>query len=235
MAGQMPMVGNQGGPTPWWQLPRGGSRGNLEQSAPGGYEYDPVQMGYKRTVASRTNDQLTRMQTLMRGLDGGDGGDGGAGGGGGGVGGGDGGSGNPPSQIASIAPPDSTAATNAAFASAKDQAGMLSRASLTSLNDELGASGMVGSGAQVQGTRDIIQSGAGQVGQVSRDLAGKQADQAADFAKTSYQGSITQRGQDIAAQEARARLAAEERRRRQDLLMRVMGGLGGGGTDEPVY
>lgn len=229
MAGQTQMNGNQGGPTPWWQLPGGGAaRTNLENNAPDKYRYNPVDMKYDRTPGSVGADAGAMLNGLngshaIAGL--------GASTYGGGIGGGATGSGggiNGGQTIAPIAPPDSTAATNAAFAGAKDKAGAMSRASISSLNDELGASGMVGSGAQVQGTRDIIQSGAGELGQVSRDLAGKQADQAADFAKTSYQGGITQRGQDIAAQEAQARLAEAQAQRQQDLLMRILGGLGGG-------
>lgn len=224
MAGQTQFNGNQAGPQPWWQLPGGaGSRTNLEKSAPGGYYYDPVKMGYERTPESEGSDAAKKLNAAMAGL----GGPGGPGSpspaidyGGGGTGGGD------FPTIPTIAPPDPTAATNAAFAGAKDQVGAMSRASLTSLNDELGASGMIGSGAQVQGTRDIIAGGAGQMGQVSRDLAGKNADQAADFAKLGYQGGITQRGQDIASREAAARLAAEERRAREALLQRILSGLG---------
>ncbi len=234
MAGQYQMNGNQGGPTPWWQLPGGGAaRDNLESSAPDKYRYNPVDMQYQRTPLSKGQDAAATMNGMfqnnsaLNGLTGG-GGSGSGSGGGGVTGSGSGVNGG--QTIAPITLPDQTAATNAAFATAKDKVGALSRSSLTSLNDELGASGMVGSGAQVQGTRDIIQSGAGQMGQVSRDLAGKQADLAADFAKTSYQGGITQRGQDIAAQEANARLAAEERARQQQLLESILRGLGGGGS-----
>ena len=39
----------------------------------------------------------------------------------------------------------------------------------------------------------------------------KEADLSADFAKTRYGGEITQRGQDVSSQEARARLAQESR------------------------
>jgi hypothetical protein len=70
---------------------------------------------------------------------------------------------------------------------------------------------MLGGGAEAASVRNVIQSGAGELGQVSRDQAVKQADLAADFAKTGYAGSITQRGQDVSAQEAQARLAQEAR------------------------
>lgn len=107
--------------------------------------------------------------------------------------------------------PDQSGKTNAIYATAKDQVGKSGRASVTALRDELGATGALGGGAEVQGTRDIIANAAGDLGQVSRDQAGKQADLSADFAKTNYAGGITQRGQDVSASEAQARLAQESR------------------------
>lgn len=219
MAGQYQMIGNKGAATPWWQLPGGQEkRDNLEKSAPKGYEYDPVQMGYglKNADTGASLDGLSGGPMSYDQYN----------------------AANKPgatgsstpttpgtgtsASIAAITAPDPTAATNAAFATAKDQAGALSRASLTSLNDELGASGMVGSGAQVQGTRDIIQNGAGQLGQVSRDLAGKTADQAAAFAKLNYEGSITQRGQDISAQNAREERAQQDQQKRYEYYLRML-------------
>ncbi len=52
--------------------------------------------------------------------------------------------------------------------------------------------------------------------------AGQTANMAADFAKTGYQGGITQRGQDIQAQEAAAT-------RNQQVLLSLLAGLRGGG------
>lgn len=48
------MGGMQQGPVPWWQTSQGaGDRvGNLQRSAPSGYEYDPVQMGYVPTTST---------------------------------------------------------------------------------------------------------------------------------------------------------------------------------------
>lgn len=250
MPGQTQMIGNTSGPTPWWQTPgQGANLNNLQSSAPTGYQYNPVTQDYEHTPTAIGANAATTMNAFLngnqalQGLTGAPGAAGTPGGGGTGVasvgggvapGGSPGGGISGGANIAAIAPPDSSAATNAAFAGAKDQAGQLSRASLTSLNDELGASGMVGSGAQVQGTRDIIQSGAGQVGQASRDLAGKKADQAADFAKTTYQGELTQRGQNIQAQQAQAQLALQtnnanwqHQMQQQQMLMSILSGLGG--------
>jgi hypothetical protein len=113
------------------------------------------------------------------------------------------------STLPAIQLPDTSAADSAIFASAKDRVGQTGRASLDALRGELGATGALGGGAEVAGVRDIIRSGQGELGQVSRDQAVQKANQAADFAKTSYEGGITQRGQDVSAAEAQARLAQE--------------------------
>lgn len=111
--------------------------------------------------------------------------------------------------IPTIAPPDATAATNAEYATAKDRVGKAGRASIDALRGELGATGMLGGGAEGQLVANQVNNAFGELGQVSRDQASKSADQAADFAKTGYAGAITQRGQDVAAREAEARLATE--------------------------
>lgn len=225
------MGGVSQGPTPWWQLPEyRGSLENLKSSAPPGYIYDPVKMGYTQTpqaAGAAVNEFTQAANPALAGLFASIGGaasgaGGGTVGGGGGIGtsgttgtsGGPSGSSSfggvtPGGTIAAPTLPDSTAATNAAFATAKDKAGKISRASLDSLRGELGATGNLGGGAEVQGVRDIISSGAGLEGQAARDEAMKQSEIAADFAKTGYAGAITQRGQDVSAQEAQARLAQE--------------------------
>jgi hypothetical protein len=115
---------------------------------------------------------------------------------------------------------DNTAANAASFATAKDQVGKIGRASLDALRGELGATGQLGSGAEVQGVRDVIQSGAGELGQVSRDQAITDAGHKADIAKTNYLGSVTQRAQDVGSQEAQARMAQEARIADQNNLFR---------------
>lgn len=59
------MAGNiVGGPTPWWQLPEyQGQAGNLESSAPPGYQYDKVQMKYVPIVSSATNALANQTRT----------------------------------------------------------------------------------------------------------------------------------------------------------------------------
>lgn len=244
------------GPTPWWQLPeynRAGTAlrtgtntlGNLQRSAPSGYEYDPVKMSYVRTPAS-AGERLSQFRTAAMGgsLDalrsaafGGGGYNSGGGGGGGVLPSGAGIA--PGSRIATIAPVDMTASNAATFGKAKDVAGQIGRSSLDSLRAALGETGQLGGGAEVQGARDVIESAAGNIGDVNRALATQNAQSALETARLNYQGGITQRGQDIAAQEAQARLAQEQaqlefqrmqaRSQQQlDWLKLILGGGGGG-------
>ena len=142
-------------------------------------------------------------------------------------------------RVPGVNAPDMTQANAQIFGRAKDQAGQVGRASLQSLRDELGATGMLGSGAEAQGTRDIAARGAGLLGEVSRENAVNESAQKADFAKMKYQGDITQRGQDIAAQDAAARLALERELAKQRMLLEALRGLtggaggGGGGSSLP--
>ena len=145
-------------------------------------------------------------------------------------GGGPGGGGttqNSGSYVAPVQMPDTSAATSAAFARAKDQAGALSRASLDSLTGELGSQGMLGGGAQAQGAADILGQATNTMGNEISSEAGQQAGIAADFAKTGYEGDITQRGQDIQEQEAAAQ-------RNQNVLLALMKGINGGSTGTPA-
>lgn len=203
-----------------------------QQGAPAGYTWDPVKQEYVHSPTQQgqaVNQFTTAANPALAGLmssigsgaaaqfGGGSASAGGgatAFGGGSGVPGG-GGSGVPGGGAGGYMPslqlPDQSAGTAAAYATAKDQVGKSGRASLDSLRGELGASGMLGGGAEGQLTRDVITDASGQLGQVSRDQASKGADLSADFAKTNYAGGITQRGQDVQSQEAQARLAQEAR------------------------
>ena len=137
--------------------------------------------------------------------------------------GGGGTTGSSGSYVAPIQMPDTSAATSAAFARAKDQAGALSRASLDSLTGELGSQGMLGGGAQAQGAANIVGQATNTMGNEISNEENETANLAGQFAQTGYQGDITQRGQDIAAQEAAAA-------RNQQVLLSLMGGLMSGGN-----
>ncbi len=212
-----------------------GGDGYRPRPAPAGYTWDevkgdwvhsPTQQGQAvNQYTSAANPALAGlMSNLSTNLSGGrtsggtsPGGGGGltAGGGGAftsGAGGGYGGSGlQTGSQLPGLQLPDQSKGTAAAYATAKDQVGKSARAGLDSLRGELGASGMLGGGAEGQLTRDVVTDASGQLGQVARDQAMKSADLSADFAKTNYAGGITQRGQDVNMSEAQARLAQESR------------------------
>ncbi len=194
----------------------------LQSNAPAGYEYNPVTMAYTRTPTSagtRVNEYTTaalgpnapslngltgstststsgatttggtgtiappRMPTAPVGAP---------------TGGSAGTAAGSPSRIAPVTLPDRTAANAATFARAKDDVGAQSRASLDALAGEMGAQGMAGGGGQMQATRDVINAGAGHLGDVTRENAIQDAQIGADFAKTSYEGGIAQRGQDVA-------------------------------------
>lgn len=129
-------------------------------------------------------------------------------------------------SVAPLQMPDQSAKNAAIFAQAKDQVGQMSRASLDSLAGELGSEGMLGGGAQAQATRDIISQGEGQLGDTVRANAVNDANLAADFAKTNYQGALTERGQNIQAQEANARLALEQRAQQYQLLNTILNSIG---------
>jgi len=113
-------------------------------------------------------------------------------------------------RVGGLQLPDMHAASDAAFATAKDRSGKIARSSIDSIRGELGATGMLGSGAEAQEVGDVINNAAGIEGQAARDISMKEADLGADFAKTRYSGDITQRGQDVQAQEAAANLAQQK-------------------------
>lgn len=215
------MAGVSLGPTPWWQLPQGGGRSgqqtldNLVKSAPSGYEYDPVKMAYVRTPTSageRVNQfQSAAMGNSLSGLMGAAGintGTAAQTSGGGVMAGGSGIA--PGSQVPGVGPIDTSAEDSAIFGRAKDTAGKSARSSIESLRGLLGETGQLGGGAEAQATREIGETALGQVLDVNRTQAINNSQRAFDTARTNQAAAITQRGQDIAAQEAAARLAQEQ-------------------------
>lgn len=242
-----------------------------QAGAPAGYTWDPVEQKYVHSPTQQgqaVNDYTTAanpaLASLMASAGSMFGGGAPSGGGAAGVftgsgstgtpggapGGGGGGSMTPGGYVAPIQMPDFTKANDAAFASAKDKVGKTGRASLDSLRGELGASGMLGGGAEGQLTKDVIQGAEGELGETARGQAVSGANMAADFAKTGYSGSIAQRGQDVSAQEAQARLAQERElsnarlafeqrqaasQQQLQLLTLALSGLKGAGSTGLVY
>ena len=187
---------------------------------PPGYHYDAQSNSYRKLPPAITPQSAATQagQAANQFMTAAGGGNGGFGGGGGGAGssfggllsaagmGGSGGGGSI-QPTAAVAPIDTTAADAAKFARARDQAGMTGRASLESLRGLMGETGQLGGGAEAAATRDIVQHAAGQMGEVGRDQAIQGTERNFQTALANQQSAVTQRGQDINAQEAQARLA----------------------------
>lgn len=120
--------------------------------------------------------------------------------------------------VPQIQAPDMTAANAAAFARAKDQVGQTARGALTGLAGAMAGRGTVGSGVEGRGMSSIINAGQGQLGDVSREQAISGANLAQRNAELGFTGGITQRGQDLAA--IQARNDAMLRAREQDISQR---------------
>jgi hypothetical protein len=211
------------GASPWWQQGGGGpnsgaaQRNNLTKNAPPGYSYDPVQMAYVK----QPSQAGTEANQFINGALGADQGGAplaglGAAAGVGGMGistSGTPGPGGPVSggpTIKSVGPIDTTAATSAAFGAAKDQSGQEAGAALRSLKGLAGESGLAGGGMEAEGEKGIVENALGEMGSASRANATTQAANALDLAKTNQAAAITQRGQDIASEEANASLAQQQ-------------------------
>ncbi len=87
------------------------------------------------------------------------------------------------------------AARAAAFGRAKDQTGLITRGAVDSLRSLYAGSG--NAGAQRQGLENIVESGAGRLGEFTRDQLMSDLAREAEVSDMTYQGGITQRGQDI--------------------------------------
>lgn len=113
----------------------------------------------------------------------------------------------PPAQIQT---PDLREAQDAEFARAKDKVGMSSSAALASLRSSLGGRGMLGGQGEYRGTQNVATAGLGQLGDVAREQAiqGGAADR--QQALAGYSGQVTQRGQDIGANEFNNSLASQQ-------------------------
>jgi hypothetical protein len=190
-----------------------------EGGAPDGYKWDSVQGKYVRTAASYGADASDYTKNAMQGLAAATSAPstGGYNPGTtwmgsaqvaaptiGAYGSGGGNAYTPPPTTPQIQAPDMTASNAAAFASAKDTVGKTSQAALQSLSAEMARRGILGSGSETRGMERVFNEGQGQLGDVSRQQAINQAALAEQNALAGYQGGITQRGQDIGAQEAAA-------------------------------
>lgn len=164
-----------------------------------GYEYDPEGNIYKTPVqkATEAGSALNALANIT-GLNllGGSSSSSASAGGAGGAGG----------YVSPIAFPDTTAATDAVFARAKDKAALNARASLRGLTEAMASRNMLGSGVESAGMGEVVGRAGQSVGDTIREQAIQEAAARQRAAEMEYQGRITQRGQDInAAQEAAQR------------------------------
>ena len=93
-------------------------------------------------------------------------------------------------------------ANAAAFAQAKDSVGLQMRGALTGLAGAMAGRGISGSGLEAAGQLGVVNTGQGQLGDVSRQQAVTNANLSNQNAVTAYQGGIAQRAQDIGVGEA---------------------------------
>lgn len=115
------------------------------------------------------------------------------------------GGGNVPTQIdrPNLTGVNEQAARDAAFARAKEQAGSTALASVNALKDIMAGAGKMGSSLESQGIAGVVGGGAHDLNNFTRDQLMLDLNRAADIGDQQYQGGITQRGQDIAAQNQR--------------------------------
>lgn len=136
-----------------------------------------------------------------------------------------------PSNVSGVAPVDTSAATSAAFANAKDQVGEETGGALTGLRSALAGRGLLGSGAESRGTTSVITKGQGELGKASRGQAIETADLAQKNAETNYQGQVAQRGQDVQREQnimqANLGQAQLQQQQRQMVLNGLMAALSG--------
>jgi hypothetical protein len=95
------------------------------------------------------------------------------------------------------------AARNAAFARAKDQAGLIGNSALQGLTDIMGARGIHGSTIEQEGIGNVLAGAAGGQNQFNTEQLLQDLKRSGEVADTTYAGNITQRGQDIAQQQQR--------------------------------
>jgi hypothetical protein len=135
-------------------------------------------------------------------------------------------------------PADTTAKNAALFGAAKDQVGQETRGALTGLAGAMAGRGIVGSGVEGRGQLGVINQGQQQLGATTRQNAVTDAELAQRNAEMAYQGSITQRGQDIGQQTAqtgfdvtqRGQDISSQQQSAQNALQAALAQYGGGIT-----
>lgn len=93
--------------------------------------------------------------------------------------------------------PGGSSSTNANLLRAKEQQGQIARSSLTGLRSALGATGMLGSGAEAEATAGLAGDAMSGISNINRQGYIEDEETARQNTAMGYQGAITQRGQDI--------------------------------------
>lgn len=108
-----------------------------------------------------------------------------------------------PAAVQPRNPVDRTGAETAAFARAKDRAALSARSAVDSLHGLMASRGLSGSSIEGRETRGVVSDAIRQTDEVARDQAMESAQRAGAVDDQNYAGAITQRGQDLAAGNAR--------------------------------
>lgn len=128
--------------------------------------------------------------------------------------GGPGGGGSLPPTVQYGPTGDADPAMAAAYARAKDVAGQQSRAAMNSLSSLMSERGMLGSGYDSAGQRNVVSGAFNQMGDINREQLIQQLQNISHVRDLTYQGGIQQRGQDISKQQA---------------ILGLLNSMGGGG------
>lgn len=91
------------------------------------------------------------------------------------------------------------AARDAAYARAKEQAGLTAKSAMKSLNDVMAERGLTGSSVERGNMGSVMSQAAGTVGDYTREQLMQDLNRSADVADLSYTGAVTQRGQDLSS------------------------------------
>lgn len=140
----------------------------------------------------------------------------------------------PPPQTPGLGPVTGAAdaAQTAAFGKAKATAGSLGESAVRGLQDSMADRGILGSGVEARGLVDRLAAATNPLSDLN--IAGlhenvgiaeqnQQLQQQSNLA--GYQGGITERGQDIQAQEAAAQRALAQQQMQQNLALQMLQGL----------
>ncbi len=120
----------------------------------------------------------------------------------------------------------------AAFGAAKAKAGAMGRSAVDSLRAELADRGILGGGTEGRGLTDRLAAATNPLSDINVaglhenvGIAEHNQDASQRAAETGFQGAITQRGQDIGANEAAAQLAQQRALQNQQMLSQMLSGL----------